>query len=151
VPSDDDRFHVLEGDGVNYVARPGLRNDVILVDAYDRRGMAPQLATARFFLHARNRLTLGGVLVMNIYGDTYERACHFAMIRSVFGKRVIALPVREDDNLIVLAFRTDNAIRNWARRERLAQTLQKRFGLNFPRYVRKMRRSPKVTALHPLR
>jgi hypothetical protein len=56
----------------------------------------------------------------------------------------------EDDNLIVLAFRTDNAIRNWARRERLAHTLEKRFGLSFPRYVHKMKRSPKVTALHAL-
>jgi spermidine synthase len=84
-------------------------------------------------------------LVMNIYGDTYERASRFARIRVVFGKRVIALPVREDGNLIVLAFRTDNAMRNWARRERLAHTLEKRFGLNFPRYVHKMKRSPTVT------
>jgi hypothetical protein len=40
--------------------------------------------------------------------------------------------------------------RNWARRERLAHTLEKRFGLSFPRYVHKMKRSPKVTALHAL-
>jgi hypothetical protein len=60
---------------------------------------------------------------------------------------VIALPVREDGNLIVLAFRTGSAVRNWARRERLALALKERFGLNFPRYVRKMTRSPTVTAL----
>jgi spermidine synthase len=150
VPADDERFHVLEGDGVDYLARRGVRKDIILVDAYDRNGSAPRLATAQFFRNVRRRLTLGGVLVMNIYGDTYERACQFARIRGVFGSRVIALPIREDDNLIVLAFRSDQAIRNWARRERLAHTLQKRFGLNFPRFVRKMQRSPTVTVLHPL-
>jgi spermidine synthase len=99
--------------------------------------------------NARRRLRLGGVLVMNIHGDAHERAGQFARIRRAFGKRVIALPVREDGNLIVMAFRTDAAVRNWARRERLAQALEERFGLNFPRYVRKMTRSPKVTALRP--
>jgi spermidine synthase len=132
---------------VEYVARHGPRQDVILVDAYDRHGVAPQLAAAEFYLDAKRRLTLGGVLVMNIYGDAYERACHFTRIRDVFGKRVIALPVREDGNLIVLAFRTDAGVRNWARRVRLARALEERFGLNFPRYVRKMMRSPTVAAL----
>ena len=147
VPSDDERFRVLQGDGIRYVAFRGRRKDIILVDTYDRHGAAPGLASAQFYLNARRRLTLGGVLVMNIHGDAHERADEFARIRGVFGKRVIALPVREDGNLIVLAFRTDAAVRNWPRRERLAHALEKRFGLNFPRFVRKMTRSPKVTAL----
>jgi spermidine synthase len=147
VPGDDERFRVLQGDGTQYVAFRGPREDVILVDTYDRHGAAPGLASAQFYFTARRRLTLNGVLVMNIHGDTHERATEFARIRGVFGKRVIALPVREDGNLIVLAFRTDGAVRNWARRERLALTLKERFGLNFPRFVRKMTRSPTVTAL----
>jgi spermidine synthase len=147
VPSDDDRFRVLQGDGTHYVALRGPRKDVILVDTYDCHGAAPGLASAKFYLNARRRLTLGGALVINIHGDACERADQFAGIRGVFGKRVIALPVREDGNLVVLAFRTDGAVRNWARRERLALALKERFGLNFPRYVRKMTRSPTVTAL----
>jgi spermidine synthase len=147
VPADDERFRVLQGDGIRYVALQGPRKDVILVDTYDCHGAALGLASAQFYLNARRRLTLGGVLVINIHGDTDERAFQFARIRGVFGKRVIALPVREDGNLIVLAFRTDGAVRNWARRERLALALEERFGLNFPRYVRKMTRSPTVTAL----
>jgi spermidine synthase len=147
VPSDDERFCVLQGDGIDYVALRGPRKDVILIDTYDRHGAAPGLASAQFYLNARRRLTLSGVLVINIHGDAYERAGQFATIRGVFGKQVIALPVREDGNLIVLAFRTDAAVRNWARRERLAHALEERFGLNFPRYVRKMTRSPPVTAL----
>lgn len=147
VPSDDARFRVLQGDGTRYVAPRGPRKDVILVDTYDCHGAAPGLCSAQFYLHAQRRLTLSGVLVMNIHGDAYERADQFARIRGVFGKRVIALPVREDGNLVVIAFRTDRAVRNWARRERLAHALAERFGLNFPRYVRKMTRSPSVAAL----
>jgi spermidine synthase len=149
VPSNDERFRVLQGDGTQYVALRGPRKDVILVDTYDCHGAAPGLASAQFYVNAQRRLTLGGVMVMNIHGDACERAGQFARIRSVFGKRVIALPVREDGNLIVLAFRTDATVRKWARRERLAHALEERFGLNFPRYVRKMTRSPKVTVLRP--
>jgi len=150
VPPDDVRFRVLEGDGVEYIMRDGPRKDVILVDAYDRHGVAPQLATSQFYRSAKRRLTLGGVLVTNIAGALDERASHFATIREVFGKRVIALPVRGDDNLIVLAFRAEATVRNWARRARLAPTLEKRYGLNFPRYVRRMMRSPTVAVLRTL-
>src|SRR5882724_5394203 len=124
VPADDERFRVLQGDGIRYVALERPRQDAILVDTYDCHGAAPGLASAEFYLNARRRLTLGGVLVMNIHGDAHERADEFARIRGVFGKRVIALPVREDGNLIALAFRTDNAVRNWARRDRLANALE---------------------------
>jgi len=147
VPADDERFRVLQGDGIRYVALERPRQDAILVDTYDCHGAAPGLASAQFYVNARRRLTPNGVLVINIHGDACERADQFARIRGVFGKRVIALPVREDGNLIALAFRTDNAVRNWARRERLAHALEERFGLNFPRFVRKMTRSPTVTAL----
>jgi spermidine synthase len=147
VPLDDERFRVLHGDGVAYVASRGPRSDVILIDAYDRRGAAPGLAASSFYGNVLRRLTLGGIMVTNIHGEPHERAHHFDSIRAVFGQRVIALPVREDGNLIVLAFRTDAAARNWPRRKRLARTLEKRFGLNFPRFVAKMTRSPTGASL----
>jgi spermidine synthase len=150
VPPDDVRFRVLQCDGVEYITRDGPREGVILVDAYDRHGVAPQLATAQFYRDAKRRLTLGGVLVANISGALEERASHFAKIREVFGKRVIALPVRGDDNLIVLAFRADATVRNWTRLAHLAPTLEERYGLNFPRYVRRMMRSPSVATLRAL-
>ena len=139
VPSDDERFHVLQADGVRYVAGRGPRKDVILVDAYDRHGIAPpELATAQFYHEVRRRLSLGGVLVVNLFGDAYERVSHITAICNVFGKRVIVLPAHKDGNLIVLAFPTDAAVRDWERLEHLAHTLKGRLGLNFPRYLRKM-------------
>ena len=140
VPSDNERFHVLQDDGISYVARRGPRKDVILVDAYDRNGVAPpELATAQFYDEVSRRLGLGGVLVVNLFGDTYQRGSHLGAINSVFGKRVIVLPVHKTDNLIVLAFPSDAAVRDWERLEHLAQTLKGRLGLNFPRYLRKIR------------
>jgi len=57
---------------------------------------------------------------------------------------VIALPVREDGNLIVLAFRTDGAVRNWAQRERLALALKERFA-QFPSLCAENDAPPTVT------
>jgi len=138
VPSDNDRFRVLQGDGVSYVAGKGPSKDVILVDAYDRNGVAPNLVTARFYLEVKHRLSASGVLVVNVFGDEYERLSHTALIRSVFAERVIALPVCGYSNLIVLAFRSDSALLNWERLEPLAYALEGHFGLNFSHYLRQI-------------
>ena len=150
VPSDDERFHVLQADGVRYVAGRGPRKDVILVDAYDRHGIAPpELATAQFYDEVSRRLSIGGVLVVNLFGDTYQRGSHLGAIYGVFGKRVIVLPVHKTENFIVLAFPSDAAVRDWERLEHLAHRLKGRFGLNFPRYLRKIRSFTMTTACVP--
>lgn len=139
IPADNGRFQVLQTDGVGYVARRGHRKDVILVDACDRHGVAAALNGPEFYSAVRRRLTFGGILVMNVCGDLYSRAAHLARIRGVFGDHVITLPARDDGNLIVIASRGAMGAGNTRRLQSRALALQKHFGLNFPRYVRKMR------------
>ncbi len=102
----------------------GPSKDVILVDAYDRNGVAPDLAIAQFYHEVKRGLSLRGVLVVNVFGEAYQRTSHADLIRSVFGRRVIPLPVREYENLIVLAFRTDAAVHDWERLEHRAGGLK---------------------------
>lgn len=147
VPSDDERCRVLQGDGVRYLAGQGPRKDVILVDAYDRHGVAPELATARFYHEVKRRLSLRGVLVVNVFGDADQRIAHASIVHGVFGRRMILLPVRNYDNLIILAFRTDATVRNWERLEHRASALKGHYGLDFPLYLRKMIRSFTATTL----
>jgi len=147
VPEDDERFHVVQGDGVEYIARQrtSVRSsskmpleDVILVDACDRDGIAPTLAEPQVYTNLRQRLSAGGVLVMNICGEEAEIENHLARIRGVFGQHLISLPAREDGNLIVLGFR--RAPQSWdgASLDRHARKLEERFGLAFTRYARQM-------------
>jgi spermidine synthase len=138
VPPDDARFQVVQGDGVGYVARRTPREDVILVDACDRRGLSPALSAPDLYSNLRRRLAVDGVLVMNICGDSLEVESHVARIRGVFGERVVTLPAREDGNLIVLAFRAEQRAWDGAELDRHARKLEERFGLAFPRYVRSM-------------
>lgn len=138
VPPDDQRFHVVQGDGVEYIAKRAPRDDIILVDACDRTGLSPTLAAPDLYSNLRRRLNVDGVLVVNICGDETDVENHIARIRGVFGERLIALPAKEDGNLIVLGFRTDPQIWDGAELDIHARKLEEKFGLAFPRYVRQM-------------
>jgi spermidine synthase len=144
VPPDDERFQVVQGDGVAYIAKPTVRENVILVDACDRNGVSPTLAAPDLYANLRRRLAVGGVLIMNICGEDIEVESHLARIRGVFGERLISLPAKEDGNLIVLAFRTEPKERAGDDLDRHARRLEARFGLAFPRYVRQMTRGLRV-------
>jgi len=146
VPPDDERFRVVQGDGVAYIGgcaprtnseRPA-REDVILVDACDRDGLSPTLAAPDLYANLRRRLAVGGVLVMNVCGEDAEIESHIARIRGVFGERLISLPAKEDGNLIVMGFRTEPTEWDGVELDRRARKLQEQFGLAFPRYVRQM-------------
>jgi spermidine synthase len=146
VPPDDDRFRVIQGDGVAYIGgraqrRTGERTgreDVILVDACDRNGLSPTLSAPDLYANLRRRLAVGGVLVMNICGEPAEIESHIARIRGVFGERLISLPAKEDGNLVVMGSRTEPREWDGAELDRRARKLEERFGLAFPRYVRQM-------------
>jgi spermidine synthase len=146
VPPDNERFHVVEGDGVAYIggraqrtnAERTAREDVILVDACDRHGLSPTLAAPDLYANLRRRLAVGGVLVMNVCGEPVEIESHIARIRGVFGERIVSLPAKEDGNLIVMGFRTEPSEWDGAELDRRARKLEERFGLAFPRYVRHM-------------
>jgi spermidine synthase len=138
VPLDDQRFRVVQGDGAEYIARRAPREDIIIVDACDRAGLSPTLSAHDFYPNLRRRLTLMGVLVVNLCGDESDVENHIARIRGVFGQRLIALPAKEDGNLIVLGFRTDPQTWDGAELDVHARKLEEKFGLAFPRYVRQM-------------
>lgn len=144
IPADNERFRVLQGDGVGYIAKRAPREDVILVDACDGNGLSPTLSAPELYANLRRRLSAGGVLVVNICGEPLDVESHVARIRGVFGDRLISLPAREDGNLIVLGFRRNPdtyraaQLEDGAQLDKHARKLEKRFGLAFPRYVRQM-------------
>ena len=138
VPRDDDRFRILNVDGVEYIARRAPREDVILVDACDRNGIAPALSAPGLYANLRRRLSVGGVLVVNLCGDLEDIDSHLGRIRGVFAERIIALPAKEDGNIIMMGFRAAPRAWDGVQLDRHARRLGDRFGLDFPRYVRHM-------------
>src|SRR5487761_287046 len=52
IPRDDERFEIIHEDGAAYLARMSLRTDIILIDAFDERGVAPSFASTDFYRSA---------------------------------------------------------------------------------------------------
>jgi spermidine synthase len=137
IPADDDRFRVIRADSASYVADVGPDKDVILADACDRTGVAPQLQSVEFYQSAWHRLAEGGVFVMNVVGDNSSLASHLAKIRHVFGE-FLTLPVRSDGNVVVFAFKADTFDIAWQRLADRAIELKRQFGLEFPRFLQRI-------------
>lgn len=144
LPPDGPNLQVLEGDGAVHLEQAEKGIDVLLVDAFDRAGFAPSLANREFFEQAHAKLSGSGVLVVNLAGDeqTYEGVIRVVM--EVFDQQVIVVPVREDDNHVLLAFRNPAFEPNWRRLRATAKDLRSKYGLDFPDFLEKIERAAKL-------
>ena len=140
VPCDDQRFRVIRADAAEYVTQLSSCKDVILADACDHAGIAPQMNTRAFYSDAFRCLAPGGVFVANLCGDRPSRDAHFLRIRQVFGEQWLALPVHPDGNLIVLGFKDVAAPAALEQLVQAASDLKRAVGLDFPNYVRRIMR-----------
>lgn len=141
VPPDGPNLQVLEADGAAYLAGTDKGIDVLLVDAFDRNGFAPTLANQEFFEQARLKLSGSGVLVINLAGQEERYEGLIAAALRVFDDRVIVVPVREDDNHVLIAFRDTRFEPNWRRLHNLAKELRARHGLDFPGFLQSIEHS----------
>jgi spermidine synthase len=150
IPPDDARFRVICANGADYVACLGQSQDVILADACDREGIAPELDAMEFYEAAHRCLSDGGVFVANVCGDPNGCAAHIANIRAVFGDEFMTLQVRPDGNLILFAFKETRPEIDWLQLEATAANLKRKLGLDFPRYVRRIALDWKLRRLQPV-
>ena len=149
IPPDDLRFRVLCTDAADYVGRLGRSQDVIIADACDGEGIAPNLNSVEFYQSAHRSLCSNGVFVANMCGDPDDRAEHIEKIRKVFGDEIMTLQVRPDGNLIVFAFKERRSHIDWKQLETIGVDLKRRFELDFPRYVRRIAINWKLRRWHP--
>lgn len=144
LPPDGANLEVCEGDGAEYLANAERGIDVLLVDAFDRTGFAPSLANREFFEQAHAKLAGSGMLVVNLAGDERAYAGLIEVAMQVFDEQVIVVPVREDDNHLLLAFRNPVFEPNWRRLRGLAKELRAKYGLDFPGFLERIERSAKL-------
>jgi len=144
IPPDDYRLKVLQVDAADYIARCRDLPDVVLIDAFDREGFSPSVCNREFYQNVRAALPHRGLVVANLAGKKEERAPHLKMIRSVFGDNVLLLPVSDEGNDVVIAFRDSGFEPQWRWIECQAKALESRYGLNFRRFAEKLERSKKL-------
>jgi spermidine synthase len=139
IPPDDSRLRVINGDGSAYVgamAQSNQRTDVLLVDAFDRQGIATVVTERTFLQNARRVLSRRGIFVMNLVANLAACKRHIDTIRSVFGGPVIAVKVDNDSNVVVFAGRPLLNRRNLSAAAHNAQHIEGRLGLSFPTLLR---------------
>ncbi len=139
IPPDDSRLRVINGDGSAYVAamaQSNQRTDVLLVDAFDRQGIATAVTKRAFLQDARRVLSRRGILVMNLVASLADCKRYIDSIRSVFGGPVIAVKVDEGSNVVVFAGRPLLNRRRLVAATYNAQHIEGRLGLSFPTLLR---------------
>jgi spermidine synthase len=138
IPNDNDRFSVVHEDGAHFVENFHDEVDVILVDAFDADGIAPSLATSKFFLRAAQLLSNKGVLVMNFLGQGRRYVENIHAIRAAFPENVVLVPISSAENVLLFALRQRPPQAITDELESLARRLESRLRLDFPQYLRRI-------------
>ncbi len=144
VPNDDERLEIVQADGAEWLAQAEKGLDALLIDAFDETGFAPALANREFYEQAFEKLSGNGVLVINLAGEKESYAGLIGEVMQVFDDQVLVVPVPEDGNHVLYAFKDRHFEPRWRWLHNHAKELRARFGLDFPAFAQKMERSSKL-------
>jgi spermidine synthase len=140
LPADDARLRVLEADGAAWAAQHPDCCDLVLVDGYDGRAHAAELATREFYASTARCLTADGILVVNLWGSDRRFDETLRRIEAAFEGRICCVPAAQRGNVAVLAFRRTPLAMRWDELRTAASALQARYGIEFGDFVGAMRR-----------
>ena len=140
VPAGDGRFTVRVCDAADFIAREGPAYDTILVDGYDGESQVETLSSRAFYSACRRRLAARGVLVVNLWGSDRAFDDCLERIESAFPAGALCLPAERPGNVIVFGFRDAPGNPRWDELEARARALEARYGLEFGKFVRGLRK-----------
>ena len=146
VPPADERLTVRVCDGAEFVAREGPAFGVILVDGYDGESQVAELSSGAFYRDCARRLEGGGVLVVNLWGSDRRFDEYVQRIEAAYPAGTLRLPAEKPGNVIVIGFRDRPANPRWDDLERRAAELTARYGLEFGKFVRALRKMNRCDA-----
>jgi spermidine synthase len=139
VPPNDERFHIIQADGAQWIGNQPESADVILVDGYDGVAQAEELATPDFYAACARALRTSGVLVVNLWGSDRSYADYLQRIEAAFDGQVVCVPALQKSNIIVLGFKRCPAELRWDELRERAKQLEAAYGLEFVRFVEVMK------------
>jgi spermidine synthase len=147
LPPEDARWRVVIADGAEYIGRAACA-DVIAVDGYDGEAQVAELCSRDFYAACRARLGERGVLVVNLWGSDRRFDEYLGRIEAEFPRATLCLPAEKPGNVIVFALRCAPAALSWAELSSRARALEARYGLEFGRFVRGLRKMNRHDAEH---
>lgn len=109
VPEDDARFQVIEADGLQYLQNLDARLDLLVLDAFDRNGITPELSSQSFFDLCADQLGTDGILIANLWGSDKNFDVYVSRIEQSCSAGVLILPTGRPGNVIVFGFKREPA------------------------------------------
>lgn len=142
LPLEDPRLTVTMADGAEYIATakpiPG-GYDLILVDAFDHRGMSESVYSNLFFKAAKALMADTGVMAINMTrGETAFFEHSVELLRRCFTYGLLRLSVYKTNNEVIIACRQPKAWGDWSRPKVLAGELSQRFGITLDLFLEQM-------------
>jgi spermidine synthase len=146
----DARLKVKIGCGAQHVrvesAEHSAAYGLMMIDAYDHAGMAPEVSSAAFFDHCKQLLKPDGVLVINLWGTDKALFQQVSWNMGLaFDQRLLFLPVRKRGNIIGFAF--GEAVPRFSMKALIetAKRLEQQYQIEYPVFVQDLKRNnPRV-------
>lgn len=142
----DPRLKIKIGCGAQHVLQQSRSYDalydLIMIDAYDHAGMAPEVSSELFFDNCRTLLNKDGLLAINLWGT--DKALFKQVtwnLGRVFNWRVLYLPVRTRGNIIGFAFGEDFPKPSMKALTEKAKQLEHQYQLEFSTFIQDFKRN----------
>lgn len=141
----DPRMKIKIGCGAQHVLQQSRTQeelyDLMMIDAYDHAGMAPEVSSLNFFDNCRTLLSKKGLLVINLWGTDKELFHQVTWnLGQVFQWRILFLPVRNRGNIIGFAFGEQFPRLNMKDLTEKAKQLEQQYQLEFPTFLQDFKR-----------
>lgn len=141
LPREHERLKVVRRDAEVFLdakVRKG-RYGILQVDLYDMDARGPAIESPAFYRLCEEALAAPGIAVFNLFGEHASTRRNLRRIERAFGDRVLALPVTEAGNLVVLGFKGPALQVDWKPLEARARQLRLRLKLPADAWVRALR------------
>ena len=136
------RLQVHIADGAEFIRQavpPQGGYDLILVDAFDHRGMARSVYAQAFFAGIRRLLAPEGVMAVNLTRGEHELYKQMlGIIENHFSQSILRLPVKHSQNEIVFGCNRVKAWGDWTQPLLRAQRLPAGMALEFSDFLLRM-------------
>lgn len=139
IPADNERFEIIQADAVEYMAEGEASADVILLDAYSKEGLPPELASEAYYANCKMALSEHGVLVANLWGTDTKLSIYLERLQRVFNGQVWYCRAFNSYNVIVFAIKDESYKINWIKLLFQASKLEAEHALDLQGIVRRLR------------
>ncbi|PPD53925.1 MAG: spermidine synthase [Methylotenera sp.] len=137
VPDNDERFNVIEGDGIAYLAENTNSTDCLMIDAFDSFGIPPDFCSQDFFDSCEMALKNNGIFAINLWGSDKNFDIYLQRIEQSFNNQTFMLPTGKPGNIVVFGFKKPLSLTHKKLKER-AKNLENTHKIEFSSFVDKL-------------